>query len=124
VTGKTQPNVRALCSAFSILKVYEMYETPNYFFIVTDLYSGGDLFSEMEDNGCLTEAEVAQLMNAMLMCLSYCHKRDLCHLDLKPENVLIARAENKSYSDVKIIDFGLARIQDKDKKITGLEGSS
>jgi serine/threonine protein kinase len=101
-----------------------MYETQKHFFIVTDLYSGGDLFSEMEDKGCLTETEVAQLMNAMLMCMNYCHKRNLCHLDLKPENVLIARAENKAYSDVKIIDFGLARFQSTDKKMTGLEGSS
>ena len=64
----------------SILKVYEMYETKNHFFIVTDLYSGGDLFSELEDNGCFNEFEAAELMNAMLMCMNYCHKRNLVHL--------------------------------------------
>ncbi|CAB9502538.1 MAP kinase-activated protein kinase 2 (Fragment) [Seminavis robusta] len=109
----------------NILKVYEMYETKNYFFIVTDLYSGGDLFSELEDNGCLGEVEASTLMNAMLSCMNYCHKRNLVHLDLKPENVLIARADKPNFSDVKIIDFGLAQFQeDKNKKMTGLEGSS
>jgi len=106
----------------NILKVYEMYETKNHFFIVTDLYSGGDLFSELEGNGCFKEKEAAQLLNSMLMCMNYCHKRNLVHLDLKPENILLT--ETKSYSDVKIIDFGLAQYQTDNKKMTGLEGSS
>ena len=99
-----------------------MYETKTHFFIVTDLYSGGDLFTELEENGCFNEYEAAELMNAMLMCMNYCHKRNLVHLDLKPENILLT--DTRSYLDVKIIDFGLAQYEEQSKKLSGLEGSS
>lgn len=109
----------------NILKVYEMYETKHHFFIITDLYSGGDLFSELEDEGVFSEHDAAQLMNTMLTCMNYCHKRGLVHLDLKPENVLLPGRGIKDYANVKIIDFGLAQYQEsEDPKLTGLEGSS
>lgn len=34
------------------------------------------------------------------------HASSICHRDIKPDNILFA--ENKSDSDVKIIDFGLS----------------
>ena len=101
-----------------------MYETKHHFFIVTDLYSGGDLFSELEEEGCFSEEDAAQLMNTMLTCMNYCHQRGLVHLDLKPENILLPGRGHKAYTNVKIIDFGLAQYQEQSKKLTGLEGSS
>jgi len=101
-----------------------MYETKSHFFIVTDLYSGGDLFSDLEEYGCFEEKDCAQLMNTILTCMNYCHKRHLCHLDLKPENVLLT-GRGKDYAGVKIIDFGLSKYQpDPNQKLTSLEGSS
>jgi len=102
-----------------------MYETKHHFFIVTDLYSGGDLFSELEDFGVFDDDDAADLMNTMLTCMNYCHQRGLVHLDLKPENVLLPgrqqqqQQQQKGYRDftnVKIIDFGLAQYQDDNKK--------
>lgn len=83
-----------------------MYETKHHFFIITDLYSGGDLFSELEDEGVFSEDDAAQLMNTMLTCMNYCHQRGLVHLDLKPENILLPGRGKKDYTNVKIIDFG------------------
>ena len=100
-----------------------MYETKSHFFIVTDLYSGGDLFSDLEDNGVFTEDDASQLMNTVFTCMNYCHKRNLVHLDMKPENVLLS-GRGKDYRDVKIIDFGLAQYQPQSQKLTSLEGSS
>ncbi len=34
------------------------------------------------------------------------HRRGVCHSDLKPNNILVSR-----FGDVKVIDFGLARIK-------------
>ena len=83
-----------------------MFETKHHFFIITDLYSGGDLFSELEDEGVFSEYDAAQLMNTMLTCMNYCHQRGLVHLDLKPENILLPGRGRKDYTNVKIIDFG------------------
>ena len=46
--------------------------------------------------------------------MAFIHRNNILHLDLKPENILcITREGNR----IKIIDFGLARIYDPDKKL-------
>lgn len=40
--------------------------------------------------------------------LNYIHSNNIVHRDLKPENFLIH--DREEYSDIKAIDFGLARI--------------
>lgn len=48
------------------------------------------------------------------------HERNIIHLDLKPENILcLTQAGNR----IKIIDFGLAREYDPDKKLQVLFGT-
>lgn len=103
----------------NILKLYALYESETHFFLVTDLYAGGELYDELEEFGRFNEDDAALLMNNMLSCLNYCHKKNLAHRDLKPENVLLEA--NKNFEDLKIIDFGLAAFGDR---FTELEGST
>lgn len=42
--------------------------------------------------------------------LNHMHRHDVCHADLKPNNILLSRT-----GDVKIIDYGLAWIRGQDK---------
>jgi serine/threonine protein kinase len=44
------------------------------------------------------------------------HRRQVCHGDLKPNNVLLSRS-----GDVKIIDFGLARV--KGESVSRVQGT-
>ena len=64
--------LRALDSP-NLLKVYEMYEDESHFYIVTDLYKGGDLFSELEEGGAFEEEDAAMVMNTLLTCSKYTH---------------------------------------------------
>jgi calcium-dependent protein kinase len=54
----------------NLLKVYEMFEDELHFYIVSDLYKGGDLLEELEEGGILNEDCAAALMNAVLSCVS------------------------------------------------------
>jgi len=46
------------------------------------------------------------------VALNYCHSQGVAHRDIKPENFLF---ETKSIdSDLKIIDFGLSKVLEKD----------
>src|SRR5213076_1955428 len=52
------------------------------------------------------------LVIEVLQGLSYAHERGVIHRDIKPSNVRIA-----SYGSIKIMDFGIARLQSAD--VTG-----
>lgn len=62
-------------------------------------------------------------MNNLLGCVNYFHKRNLVHRDLKPENILLDA--KRDYSDIKVIDFGLARYTECfGDELKGLVGSA
>ena len=108
----------------NLLKVYEMFEDETSFYIVSDLYKGGDLFDEIEQGGPLDEENVAMIMNTLLTCVNYCHKNNLVHRDLKPENILLEE-DNCGWDDLKVIDFGLAANGDNSEgRFTEVIGSS
>lgn len=46
--------------------------------------------------------------------MEFVHRNNIVHLDLKPENILLLTKEGNR---IKIIDFGLARKYDPDKKL-------
>ena len=55
-------------------------------------------------------------MYQVLSAVFYCHNINIIHRDLKPENILVEKEENEEgFSNIKIIDFGTAKIFDKDK---------
>lgn len=66
-----------------------------------------------------TEPTIRRLFHQMVDALEYCHKSKVVHRDLKPENVLLDAEFN-----VKLADFGIATIADKQKHLTisGTEG--
>ncbi|CAB9509043.1 MAP kinase-activated protein kinase 2 (Fragment) [Seminavis robusta] len=107
----------------NILKQYNMYESDDKLYLVTDIYLGGEMFEELEENGLLTEQDAASLMNHLLSCIHYCHQKGICHRDVKPENLLMSG--NKKWEDIKLIDFGLAcyHNDDEDEPMTEVFGS-
>ena len=51
----------------------------------------------------------------MISCVSYCHSKNIVHRDLKPENVMLEK--EKSFDNIKLIDFGTAQVFDPSKKL-------
>lgn len=57
----------------------------------------------------MNENDAAELMNALIKALIHSHSKNIAHRDLKPENIMFNSEEgSRDFSDVKIIDFGLA----------------
>ncbi|CAB9503650.1 MAP kinase-activated protein kinase 2 (Fragment) [Seminavis robusta] len=104
----------------NIVKNYALYETDTHFHIVTDVISGGELYDLLESE--FSEMEVRELLKALLTCMNYCHQQRIVHRDLKPENVLME--ESHDFTQVKVIDFGLAEFIQADNNFTEAAGSS
>ena len=89
----------------SILKVYESFETKDKFFIVADYCKGGELREVIFRNGGLTEHYTAAMVKTILTGINYAFRNhSLCHLGLKPENILLPA--DRDIEGLKIIDFG------------------
>ena len=60
----------------------------------------------MAEDFDLTEAECVEFLRQICSAVEYLHSQCVIHLDLKPENIVCCQPDS---SDVKIIDFGLAK---------------
>ena len=98
----------------NIIKLYEIYETPEYFYLIMELCTGGELFdriiSNIENGKPFTEEQAAEIFHQMISAINYCHKNNIVHRDLKPENLLLLNQDSKS--PIKVIDFGMSKICD------------
>lgn len=79
----------------------------NAFFIVLE-YIQGQNFKEAFEDICRYEyAQKLELMEQVVEGIEYLHKKNIVHRDLKPSNLMFDKD-----GTVKIIDFGISRLQD------------
>lgn len=97
-----------------IIKLYDVYETPKEWYLVTELARGGELFDrivEKTKNGAYSEKEAALIVMQIAESLKYCHDKNIVHRDLKPENLLLDGPTEDA--QVKLADFGFAAYCEK-----------
>uniref|UniRef100_A0A672QKD6 Serine/threonine-protein kinase n=1 Tax=Sinocyclocheilus grahami TaxID=75366 RepID=A0A672QKD6_SINGR len=86
-----------------------MFETPERVFVVMEKLHGDMLEMILSsEKGRLPERITKFLVTQILIALRHLHFKNIVHCDLKPENVLLASAD--SFPQVKLCDFGFARI--------------
>ena len=92
----------------NIVRLYDVYESPNRLYLVMELLTGGELFDRIVGLGKFSEDDARYFTFKMLNAVLYLHDRNICHRDLKPENILLATPEPDA--ELKITDFGLSKI--------------
>lgn len=94
-----------------IMKYVDCYEDVDDLHIVTELYTGGELFDRIADkttlDGCFAEDAAAGIVRSLLKAVAFLHNNGIVHRDIKPENVLFETSREDS--GIRLIDFGLAR---------------
>jgi calcium-dependent protein kinase len=70
------------------MKIYEWYQDERYFYIISELCTGGELFYRILKKKRYSEFEAANVMKQLLSSLTYLHSQNIVHRDLKPENLL------------------------------------
>lgn len=100
----------------NILKLYEVYEDDEYFFLVLELVEGSELFDKIVDLGNYSEKDAANIVRQIVRAVEYLHQNGIVHRDLKPENLL--SAGEGANEVVKVADFGFAKNFGEEKLVT------
>ncbi|XP_073813829.1 spaghetti-squash activator [Musca autumnalis] len=104
-----------------ITQLYAAYEYNKMMCVVQELVEGGELFDRVvDDEFVLTERVCVVFIRQVCEAMEFIHRNNILHLDLKPENILCLTQEGNR---IKIIDFGLARKFDPNKKLQILFGT-
>ena len=54
-----------------------------------EIAAGGELYDFLSDRKCLEELEARRVFRQIATAVYYCHKNNICHRDLKLENILL-----------------------------------
>jgi len=119
----------------NIVKLYDVKETSQYFYLVTEYCNGGALSDSLEDykdthNSPFPEELVQYLMRQIMSAMKYLHGKKILHRDIKLDNILVhydseedRKKKNLFKAKVKMIDFGFARYLKKEELAYSILGS-
>lgn len=83
-----------------ITRLYEVMESKNSIYLVTEHAGGGEIFDHLVTHGRMKEEEAARIFSQIVSAVDYCHRNGVVHRDLKAENVLLDDDMN-----IKVINF-------------------
>ncbi|XP_037969831.2 serine/threonine-protein kinase SIK2 [Plutella xylostella] len=86
-----------------IIKLYQVMETKNMIYIVSEYASKGEIFDYIARYGRMAEQAARRKFWQILSAVEYCHERRIVHRDLKAENLLL-----DANMSIKIADFGFS----------------
>eukprot|EP01111_Echinosteliopsis_oligospora_P002714 TRINITY_DN1414_c0_g1_i1.p1 TRINITY_DN1414_c0_g1~~TRINITY_DN1414_c0_g1_i1.p1 ORF type:complete len:188 (+),score=33.19 TRINITY_DN1414_c0_g1_i1:320-883(+) len=89
-------------------------------YIVQEYCAGGNLLEVVRRVKSLPEFRVKTIFKQLLQAVSYLHKSDIIHRDIKSENVLL---KEKTGDDVRLLDFGLSRLMPRYELATTAVGT-
>ena len=119
----------------NIVKLYDVKETSQYFYLITEYCNGGALSDSLEEykdtyNAPFSEEIVQYLMRQIMSAMKYLHGKKILHRDIKLDNILVnfdseqdKKNNNLLKAKVKLIDFGFARYLKKEELAYSILGS-
>lgn len=92
-------------SSEQIPKLYAYFVEEQDFYLVQELIEGPTLRELVRQVTSLSENAVGELLLDLLRVLIYVHEQNVIHRDVKPDNVILRRRDNKPV----LIDFGIVK---------------
>jgi len=95
----------------NIVKLYEVIDTPTFLYLVMEYIEGISLLDKIkkDTNHFFEEQRALKLFVQIIKAIIYCQNKNICHRDIKLENILIIKDDI-----IKLIDFGFAVKTDKE----------
>lgn len=150
--ARNEADIMKLCCHPNIVGLIDVIETHEYIHIVMEYIEGVDLFSFLDERGCLSEDLIRKCMKLLAQTIKYLHTFGIVHRDLKLDNIMIVvdrtkisenliqfkkgkerRRESKilnpsfidepSFVNIKLMDFGISKIISNDTQLTEIIGT-
>lgn len=83
-----------------------------------DFERGGEMFNLLKKEKKFNESRAKFYIGQIVLALEYLHSKSIIYRDLKPENILVSE---DGY--VKLTDFGLAKIMNKNQLTKSFVGT-
>ncbi|CAF2816898.1 unnamed protein product [Rotaria sp. Silwood2] len=101
-----------------IIRLYEVMESKNLIYLVTEYAANGELLDLLIREKRLSEPKAKEKFRQLVLAVEYIHSKNIVHRDLKAENLLL-----DSRGNIKVADFGFANVFSPDSKLQTFCGS-
>ena len=99
----------------NIISIYDISASEGKAYIAMEYVEGTSLFKYIQQKEKLVPREAANIISQVCSALAAIHEAGITHRDIKPDNILLAKA-----GLVKLMDFGLAKAEDSRMTRTGM----
>jgi serine/threonine protein kinase len=104
----------------NIIDVYDIIVNNDGCYLIMEYFEGYPLNQYIRNiTGPIPEKEAINIFLMIMDAMSYIHRKGIIHRDIKPSNIMIN--EN---SDIRLLDFGIAKNTENDTKLTQIGGSA
>ena len=99
----------------NIVTIFDVGEDHDIAYIAMELLDGDDLSNYCLKGNLLPAKRVLGIISSVADALSYAHSQGVVHRDIKPANIILLKNDQ-----VKVADFGIARVKDISETQTGV----
>ena len=100
----------------NIVTIYDCGEEHDLAYIAMEYLNGEDLADYTKKETLLPIRETLNILAQASVALDYAHSKGIVHRDIKPANIM----RIKETGEIKVADFGIARITSSSKTKTGV----
>jgi serine/threonine protein kinase/Tfp pilus assembly protein PilF len=97
----------------NIIQIFDIAEEAGLHFFSMQYVEGRTLHEVLREQGRLNTDEAVRIITQAAQGIEHAHLNGIIHRDIKPSNIILDNAGN-----VKVMDFGVARIADDRSKLT------
>ena len=92
----------------NIGRLIDIMEDEKHVYMVQDYYEEGDLYSFILKHKKVSEKICKIIIRQLLEAVKYLHQSNVCHRDIKPQNIFVVKFDEKNIKDtmIKLCDFG------------------
>lgn len=90
----------------NIVRIIDVFDENSTSYYVMEYIEGGSLANKVEEDG-MSVSDATRYILQVAEALNYIHQNKICHLDVKPGNIMLNEND-----DVILIDFGVSKQYD------------
>lgn len=121
---QTEFDILSILDNPNIVQYREAWIDRNFFYIVNELCTGGELFERIRDNKKFNETKAQEILISIISAIKFCHSKNIVHRDLKPENIMYRKNSTTGDDELVIIDFGDAKKVEDDAHYNDFVGTA